>query len=95
MLPVSTDNFCLLREREREGKHASIYTYTQWEKKIEKERVKKKNHDERVCIYIHEYPLKDKRIKEREKETLWNRKENMAGAQEREKRYNKRECRGL
>lgn len=39
-------------------------------KKIEKERVKKKNHDERVCIYIHEYPLKDKRIKEREKETL-------------------------
>lgn len=93
MLPVLTDNFCLLRERERESMHP--YTYTQWEKKIEKERVKKKNHDERVCIYIHEYPLKDKRIKEREKETLWNRKENMAGAQEREKRYNKRECRGL
>lgn len=67
MLPVLTDNFCLLRERERE--HASIYIHSM-RKKIEKERVKKKNHDERVCVYIHEYPLKDKRIKEREKETL-------------------------
>lgn len=64
MLPVLTDNFCLLRERER----ACIHIHTLNEKK--KERVKKKNHDERVCIYIHEYPLKDKRIKEREKETL-------------------------